>query len=219
MIKPPIVKKFIILSFLCVVVQALVMGFTISFLLSRHASEWEWENTAVLVRHQVELAGLEALFTAPQSPETRERWRKELSRLFAGLPDVMRVKVWDREGTVLWSDEAQLIGQRFPDNRDLRAALAGEVNAEIRELTKPEHAYEEGRYSMMAEVYIPIFAKGSEEVLGVLEIYKSPARLFATILRAQIVVWTIALAGGLALCLVLFLLLRQLYGREPESTQ
>ncbi|MBI3078748.1 MAG: response regulator [Deltaproteobacteria bacterium] len=215
--KLPVVTRFAILSFLCVVALALVMGLALSSLLTRAVSEWEWENTAALARREVEVAGLDAFFTAPQGPEARERWGKELSRRFTGLPEVVRVKVWDRQATVLWSDQAQLIGKRFPDNQELRAALAGKVAVEIKNLTKPEHAYEREAFPVLAEVYVPLFSKKSGEVLGVLEVYKIPARLFATVRWGRTVIWTISLAGGLALYLVLLPLVRQVYGREVQE--
>jgi hypothetical protein len=93
------VDRFVALSFLCVVALALLMGFALSTLLTRAVSEWEWENMAAFVRHQVEIIGLDALFAAPQGPETRERWGKEIARLFTGLPEVVSIKVWDRKGT------------------------------------------------------------------------------------------------------------------------
>jgi PAS domain S-box-containing protein len=215
--KLPITNRFAIPSFLCITALALVMGVALSSLLTRAVSEWEWENTAALARRQMDLSGLDALLTASPTPEVRERWGRELSRLFAGLPEIVRIKVWDREGIILWSDEARLIGERFPGNRELGAALAGRVSVEIKELAKPEHAYEQGRFAALAEVYVPIFSKTGGDVLGVLEIYKTPVRLFATIHRGRIVIWTISIVGGLALYLVLLPLVRQVYGREVQE--
>src|SRR5262245_3057333 len=108
------------------------MGFALSRLLTRAVSEWEWENTAALIRREVELGGLEGFFTEPPGPETAARWTDRITRLFAGLPEVVRVKIWDRNSSVIWSDEPQLVGQRFPDNDELKEALEGEVAVEIR---------------------------------------------------------------------------------------
>jgi hypothetical protein len=206
------------LCFLCIVALSLTMGLALSSLMVRSVTEWEWENTATLVRLAVTQAGgPHALFTDPR--EGRRRW-KELSGFFIGLPEVVRLKVWDREATVLWSDEARLIGQRFPDNRELRAALAGRVSVEIKELTKPEHAFERGRFATLAEVYVPIFSDDtSREVLGVVEIYKTPIRLFAALWWGRIVILTISLAGGLSLSLLLLLLVRQSKREQARQIQ
>jgi len=42
-----------------VVTLALAMGAALSSLLTRAVSEWEWQNTAALVRREVKRAGLE----------------------------------------------------------------------------------------------------------------------------------------------------------------
>ncbi len=84
----------------------------------------------------MELAGLDAFFTTPQDQEAGDRW----GRLFAGLPEIVRVKVWDRTATVLWSDEPHLIGQRFPENEELQTAPAGRIAVEIHEQSKTENA-------------------------------------------------------------------------------
>lgn len=215
--KLPLVTRFAVLSFLCVLALALAMGFTLSSLLTRAVSEWEWENTAAFARRQVERIGPDVLFRSAQGPESQARWGKELSRLFTDLPEVVRVKVWDREGTILWSDEPRLIGQRFPDNDELRQSIKGKVAVELKELTRPEHEYERGRVGTLAEVYVPIVSKESGEVLGIIEVYKTADRLVATIRWGRIVIWAISLAGGLLLYLVLLSLVRQVYGREVEE--
>jgi len=198
--------KFAILSFLCVMALAASMGFAISSLLTRSVEDWEWENTAALARREVERTGVDALLTAPRGVVAREASQREFARLLQGLPEVVRVKVWDRHATVLWSNEPRLIGQRFPDNDELNAALAAR-----------ENAYERGSFSVLAEVYVPIFSKTTGQVIGVIEVYKSPLRLLATIQRGRLVAWSISLAGALVLYLVLFPLVRQVYGRHVRE--
>ena len=209
--------KFAILSFLCVMTLAVSMGFAISSLLTRSVEDWEWENTAALARREVERTGVDALLTAPRGVVAREASQREFARLLQGLPEVVRVKVWDRHATVLWSNEPRLIGQRFPDNDELNAALAGDVSVEMKTLAARENAYERGSFSVLAEVYVPIFSKTTGQVIGVIEVYKSPLRLLATIQRGRLVVWSISLAGALVLYLVLFPLVRQVYGRHVRE--
>jgi len=91
-----------------------------------------------------------------------------------GLPEVVRIKVWSRNATVIWSDEPRLIGQRFPDDNELKEALAGEVTVEIKPLEGSEHAYERPSFTTLAEVYVPIISKTTGDVVGVVEIYKNP---------------------------------------------
>jgi len=209
--------KFAVLSFLCVMALAFSMGFALSSLLTRAVEGWEWENTAALARREAELRGIDTLLAAHGETPIDERGRQELARLMQGLPEVVRVQVWDRNATVLWSDEPRLIGQRFPDNDELKEALAGEVSVEIKTLEGREHAYERTSYTTLAEVYVPIVSKRTGQVVGVVEVYKSPLRLLAAIQRARLVIWTISLAGALILYAVLFALVRQVYGRQVRE--
>jgi two-component system NtrC family sensor kinase len=207
--------KFAILSFLCVMALALSMGGALSSLLTRAVAGWEWENTAALTRREVELRGIDVLLATPRNADGRSQ--QEFARLMQGLPEVVRVKVWDRDATVVWSDEPRLIGRRFPDNHELKEALAGEVSVEIKTLEARENAYERASFSTLAEVYVPIVSKKTGQIVGVVEVYKSPIRLFGAIQRARLVIWTISLAGALILYVVLFPLVRQVYGRQVRE--
>src|SRR5206468_7877297 len=80
-----------------------------------------------------------------------------------------------------------------------------------------KHTYERPSYTTLAEVYVPIFSKTTGQVIGVVEVYKNPFRLLATIQRARFVIWSLSLAGALVLYLVLFPLVRQVYGRQVRE--
>jgi signal transduction histidine kinase len=56
---------------------------------------------------------------------------------------VVRVKIWTRDGRVLYSDATPLIGQRFALGADEQELFdSGGVQAELSDLTKPENRYE-----------------------------------------------------------------------------
>ena len=199
-------SRFGLLSLGCVAVIAVIMGFALSSLLARAAAEWEWENTAALVRREARVAGLERAFAAPGGPEERERWGRDFSRLLTSLPEVVRTQVWDNQATVLWSDESRLIGRQLRGNNELREALEGKLGVEIKS----------PGFTPLAEIYVPILSDDGR-VLGVVEVFKTPARLFATIHRGRIGVWTASLAGALLLYLVMHPLLTRVYRKEVEA--
>jgi signal transduction histidine kinase len=209
-------SRFVWLSLGCIGGLALAMGFVLSSLLTRAASEWEWENTAALVRREVRMAGLEDVFTAPGSSATRERWGPQFSRLLTSLPEVVRAKVWDTQARILWSDETQLIGQQFPDNEELHDALSGSLEVEIKSLRKAEQGYERAAFTTLAEVYVPIFS-GEGKVVGVVEVYKTPDRLLAAIRQGRLAIWSISFAGALLLFLVMHRLSIHVYRKEVEQ--
>ncbi|HYG93966.1 MAG TPA: sensor histidine kinase [Nocardioides sp.] len=89
--------------------------------------------------------------------------RDVLDRLLVG--DVRRVKIWDRGGTVVWSDEARLIGEDYElDEGELAVLEGGGTEAEVSDLSGSEHRYEPSDESMV-EVYTQITAPGGEPLL------------------------------------------------------
>jgi two-component system, NarL family, sensor kinase len=79
--------------------------------------------------------------------------------------DVVRIKVWNAEGKILYSDEPRLIGKRFPIGSDELAALRSPVvSTETSDLSKPENAYERGRGDLTS-VYLGLRAQDGTPVL------------------------------------------------------
>jgi two-component system, NarL family, sensor kinase len=78
---------------------------------------------------------------------------------------IIRIKVWDTDGRIVYSDAKQLIGRRFVLPEDLREALdARKASADVSDLDRPENRFERGK-GRMVEVYQPLRAAGGREVL------------------------------------------------------
>jgi diguanylate cyclase (GGDEF)-like protein len=89
-------------------------------------------------------------------------------------------------------------------------ALAGKVAVELKSLLELEQKYGSERFTRLAEIYVPVRTKSSGEIIGVIEVYKLPARLVADIRRMRVLIWGIVLAGGLLLNLGLLPWTREL---------
>jgi signal transduction histidine kinase len=69
---------------------------------------------------------------------------------------IVRVKLWNASGQILYSDEPRLIGERFTLGADEQAVLrGGGVRADLSDLTRPENRFERGR-GPLREVYVGI---------------------------------------------------------------
>ena len=67
---------------------------------------------------------------------------------------ILRVKVWDARGTVLYSDAPRLIGQRFAlDPDDLEVLRAQGTDANMSDVSRPENVYERD-LGPVVEVYV-----------------------------------------------------------------
>jgi two-component system NarL family sensor kinase len=81
----------------------------------------------------------------------------------------VRVKIWDHDGTIVYSDEPRLIGQRFElDEEELEALEGTAVDAEVSDLRAPENRYERERETLL-EAYSGIATPDGDRLL--FEIY------------------------------------------------
>ncbi len=201
-----LLQKFSILSLLSIGILSLTLGYTISSYLTQHMVEEEWTVTAEVVRAHLKKPSLLLLFIDPDLRKKPREFQPLVDRFYnIPIPGILSVKVYDRTGTILWSDDTSLIGRSFPDNKELQEALGGKTVVEITVPEKLKQKYEHEILTPRAEIYIPIFFPGTQNVIGVVEAYKSPIRLFQRIRRGKSLVWSVSLGGGLLLYLSLSL--------------
>jgi two-component system NarL family sensor kinase len=78
---------------------------------------------------------------------------------------LIRVKIWDTNGTILYSDENRLIGRKYALQADDREVLkTGGTEAGLSDLTQPENQYEEPATELL-EVYLPVHTLGGHQLL------------------------------------------------------
>ena len=69
---------------------------------------------------------------------------------------MLRVKIWAADGTILYSDEPRLVGERFVLDADELAALHGAgPTAEVADLSAPENRFDDPSVAVL-EVYLPV---------------------------------------------------------------
>jgi diguanylate cyclase (GGDEF)-like protein/PAS domain S-box-containing protein len=127
----------------------------------------------------------------------------QLSRLVAD-GQILRIKIWSPDGTVLFSDLAALRGRQFPVDDDLGEALEGNVATDFSSGTDDENIFERGLADRFLSVYLPIRVPGSSAVVGVYEIYEDAAPIEASIATMRQDVLLIVGAMALALLVLLF---------------
>ncbi len=155
-----------------------------------------------------------ALFAA-NSPAAMTPALVDLFRELLSLGNVFRVKIWGRDGTVLWSDQSELIGQKFPDNEGFQEAMDGTVAAENAALEKAENIQERNR-GVTLEIYVPVFRNGG--AVGVVEVYEADRDLFAQIERNTLITWSFIGVAGALLWLLLFAIFLRAYRRQQRTT-
>jgi diguanylate cyclase (GGDEF)-like protein/PAS domain S-box-containing protein len=121
----------------------------------------------------------------------------QLARL-VGTGKILRIKVWNHAGTVVFSDLPALRGRTFELEEDLEEALDGEVATEINAGEEDENVFEHGIVSRLLSIYLPL--RGTDgTIIGAYEIYEDAAPIEADIAttRTDVILITGAMALGL----------------------
>ena len=82
-----------------------------------------------------------------------------------------RIKLWAKNGTIIYSDDRAAVGERYPSKENLLKALGGGNAIEIKIPDDPENERERYLGTLM-EVYTPLIFPGDTEPRGSLEIYQ-----------------------------------------------
>jgi len=124
---------------------------------------------------------------------------------------IIRVNLFARDGTVLYSDLASLRGRMISPLTDtlVRGALAGSPGAALVSLDNPETDDLLADYGSALEASAPLIVNG--EVVGVYELFQDPAPINA--LRAP--VWGTAAMLGVAFFVLVRVAARQLLRLRP----
>jgi signal transduction histidine kinase len=98
-------------------------------------------------------------------PQAIERMDRIVEKRIRKEERLVRVKIWTRDGYIIYSDARQLIGRTYPLDEEDRAAFdQNGVEAEVSDLTAPENSYER-QYGKLLEVYLPIHDKQGRRFL------------------------------------------------------
>ena len=154
--------------------------------------------------------------------------QRELSRRFSllqNLPGAVLIKVFNRDYTIIWSNDPDLIGTqktRHPD--DLRLAFNGEIRTEFSHIEQIIYAVLHIPDSEpFIEFYIPFSWTAApprnHPVDGVVALYRSPKELNRTILNGLLWLWFVTAVGGAILLFAIYTLYKSVYNRQTQVEQ
>lgn len=168
------------------------------------AAHEELETTETYITGQAKNLLTPGNFTGQGEPQ-----RAAFANFFAAIqsPEIIRMKVWNTEHVVIWSELPEIIGQKF-ENEELSEVLE-EGHAEIELAEEKDEHVSERQYTYLAEMYLPI-RNDAGTIVGVLEIYKPGNVIDARVSETWYLMLFCALLGILALTGIAYVLVRRL---------
>jgi len=210
-----LLQRFSILSILSLTLVSVALGWIITYNLEQDLLLRAKLLTAQVVAEEV---GKEFDLSELVIPKTKDydAFTKKLHHLTFG-PSIIRIKVWNKDRVVVWSDDRRLVGQRFLDNDELTEAFEGKIASELSGLAKSEQKFERP-YKKLLELYVPIQSPDGN-VPTVFEIYQNLDPLFVEISGQKRIIWLCTGGSFLFLFLVLFGIVRNASAKITEQIE
>lgn len=183
-----LLTRFTLVSLSVTVLIAVGFSWMLSREMTRDAINHAAQDAAQMVETSVTPGVAPEDFATP----TRSRvaaWERRIGHV-VGSAGIVRVKVWNTRGQIVYSDDRGLIGRVYPleEEDELREAVGGRLVTGLSGLEKSENVGER-TYGRLLEVYVPVIPRGRTDVTGVYEVYRNFAPVEARTRAIQRLIW------------------------------
>ncbi|MBY5720474.1 sensor histidine kinase [Rhizobium leguminosarum] len=124
-------------------------------------------------------------------------------------------KLWRSDGTILYSNEKELVGRTFAVSDKLQRAFAGSLVARYEIASDPESDRERALGKPLMEIYNPVLQPWSGQAVAVLEFYETAEGLGDSLAHARLRSW----GAVAALTATFFLVLSVLVFRGSRTIE
>jgi signal transduction histidine kinase len=198
--------RFSLLSLVALALIALGLGWVLQQQMESNALEQQANEVAVVLEGTMSRHLTARDVSVAAGRTQRSRWQWLAGTLLAADRHLVRVKVWDSRGGVVYSNDPRQIGKYFPIDDNLRSALSGRRSMDVSNLSQKENALDRQRYTSLLETYIPIRARG--KVIGAYEAYSDLGGVHAQMDSARRKIWISVGLGFFLLYASLFAIVR-----------
>lgn len=115
-----------------------------------------------------------------------------LGRLLHDTPLGSRVvsfKIWVKGAKVVAASDADIVGKTFPGSADIRLAWTGQLVASFDKLDEDENLDEQALGIPLLQIYAPMRARNSGEIIAIAEFYEIATQLKADLTKARMTSW------------------------------
>jgi signal transduction histidine kinase len=116
---------------------------------------------------------------------------------------LMSFRLWRGDGTILYSNDKEMVGKRFAVSPNLKMALAGTMVAKFNRLDESDDTKESASGKPLLEIYNPVLQPWSGKVVAVAEFYEVAEGFQHSLQRARIRSWAAVATFTLAFFLIL----------------
>ena len=198
--------RFSVLSMAVLLCIALGLGWVLQRQMEHTALVQQADEIAVVIDSTTGRQLTAKDVTAAAGPAGRARWASLARRLLGADHHLVRIKVWDDTGRVIYSNNPAQVGKRYAISDELRTALNGQRAMDVSNLTQTENAGDRQGHTALLETYIPMRAAG--RVVGAYEAYSDLGALNAQLSDAGRTLWGSVALGFLLLYAALFAIVR-----------
>ena len=165
-------RQFALLSTLLVIAGLGTLGFWVSAKIEDGIKIDVSTRAALYMQNIIspQLQGLAS--TGTLAPDVIRRLDIEMARDRQTM-QLLEARVWNPEGTIVYSTNQELIGRSYPPTREFAKALAGSIEVELEdELTGHHGEPVPVSGKSLLEIYVPIHKSGGSEIIAIAEFYQ-----------------------------------------------
>jgi hypothetical protein len=191
--RPSLLTKFSVLSLLVIVALGIGVGLMLQERIERRALLEATKLAETMTTLGMQPILLPGDLAAGQDDEHLDSLDEQLKLRDLDELGILRLKVFNADGVIVYSDERKIVGEAHPDSPGVRNALAGRIGSKLTHGT-----FDDGHGQRALEVYVPMRLAADGAPDGVVEIYL-PYEPVAAAIAEDSRRLVVLLAGGLLL--------------------
>ncbi len=140
----------------------------------------------------------------PKTGSEHLEFSKKVKHLSLG-PHVKRIKIWNKNHAVVWTEDVEMVGEKFTNNEHLSTAFGGDAISTIATGAQLYTKYHTtSKADKIMELYVPIRFGLQDAVETVVEVYLDIEPTYAEIKHHNKKVWIAVIIGFTSLYFLLF---------------
>jgi diguanylate cyclase (GGDEF)-like protein len=164
--RPSLLTKFSVLSLLVIVALGIGVGLMLQERIERRALLESTKLAETMTTLGMQPILLPGDLAAGQGEAHLDTLDEQLKLRDLDELGILRLKVFNEDGVIVYSDERSIVGEAHPDSPGVRNALDGRVGSKLTHGT-----FDTDRGTRALEVYVPLRLGGDGTPDGVVEIY------------------------------------------------